>query len=104
MHISAHWTTTYSTILIPLENQTLWNINSSIFSRHIYGRFSTTLHNVLSETSIYSLYGIGYEKVSDQGSVWVRSEDKIPGVYISTHNINVGLPECSLDAELSEFV
>ena len=38
-----------------------------------------------------------YEKVSDQGPVWVRSKEKIPGVYISTHDINVGLPECSLD-------
>ena len=46
----------------------------------------STLHNALL-----------YEKVSDQGPVWVRSEEKIPGVYISTHDINVGLPECSLD-------
>ena len=38
-----------------------------------------------------------YEKVSDQGPVWVRFEDKIPGVFISTHDINVKLPECSSD-------
>ena len=38
-----------------------------------------------------------YENVSDQGQVWVRSEDKIPGVFISTHDINVKLPECFLD-------
>ena len=37
-----------------------------------------------------------YEKVSDQGPVWVRSEDKIPGAFISTHDINVWLPEFSL--------
>ena len=30
-----------------------------------------------------------YEKVSDQGPVWVRSEDKIPSDFISFHNINV---------------
>ena len=40
--------------------------------------------------------GAEYEKVSDQGPVWVRSEDKIPGDFISTHDINVWLPECSL--------
>ena len=38
-----------------------------------------------------------YEKVSDQGTVWVRFEDKIPGVFISTHDINFKLSEYSLD-------
>ena len=38
-----------------------------------------------------------YEKVSDQGPVWVRFEDKIPGVFISTHDINFKLSEYSLD-------
>ena len=43
-------------------------------------------------------YGIlWYEKVSDQGPVWVRFEDKIPGVFISTHDINFKLSEYSLD-------
>ena len=36
-----------------------------------------------------------YEKVSDQGPVWVRSEDKIPSAYISIHDINIWLPEYS---------
>ena len=38
----------------------------------------------------------GYEKVSDQGPVWVQSEEKILGGFISTHHINIWLPECSL--------
>ena len=37
-----------------------------------------------------------WEKVSDQGPVWVRSEDKIPGSFISTYDINVWLRERSL--------
>ena len=45
-----------------------------------------------------------YEKVSDQGPVWVRFEDKIPGVFISTHDINFKLSEYSLDPKLSEYV
>ena len=40
---------------------------------------------------------MSYEKVSDQGPVWVRFEDKIPGVFISTHDINFKLSEYSLD-------
>ena len=39
-----------------------------------------------------------YEKVSDQGPVWVRSKDKIPGGLISTQGINIWSPECSLVA------
>ena len=35
-------------------------------------------------------------KVSDQGPVWVRSEDKIPSNFISTHEINIWLLEYSL--------
>ena len=45
---------------------------------------------------IYLTFDREYEKVSDQGPVWVRSEDKIPGAFISTHDINVWLPEFSL--------
>ena len=36
-----------------------------------------------------------YEKVSDQGPVWVRSEDKIPSDFISIHDIYIWLPEYS---------
>ena len=36
-----------------------------------------------------------YEKVSDQGPVWVRSEDKIPSAYISIHDINIWLSDYS---------
>ena len=36
------------------------------------------------------------EKVSDQGPVRVRSEEKIPGGFISSRDINVWLPEFSL--------
>ena len=46
---------------------------------------------------IQSICLIAYEKVSDQGPVWVRFEDKIPGVFISTHDINFKLSEYSLD-------
>ena len=55
---------------------------------------------------IYVLYrySLIYEKVSDQGPVWVRSEEKIPGVFISTHDTDIKLPECSLDPKLSEYV
>ena len=45
-----------------------------------------------------------YEKVSDQGPVWVQSEDKIPGGFISTYHINIWLPESSLVQKLSEYV
>ena len=47
---------------------------------------------------------IEYEKVSDQGPVWVRSEDKIPSAFISTHYINIWLLECSLVPKLSEYI
>ena len=36
-----------------------------------------------------------YEKVSDLGPVWVRSEDKIPSDFISIHDIYIWLPEYS---------
>ena len=44
-------------------------------------------HN--SRGSHSSQNSAAYEKVSDQGPVWVQSEDKIPGGFISTHHINI---------------
>ena len=44
---------------------------------------------------IHSTFKWGYEKVSDQGPVWVRSEDKIPSDFISIHDIYIWLPEYS---------
>ena len=49
------------------------------------------------ENAHTEMWLLSYEKVSDQGPVWVRFEDKIPGVFISTHDINFKLSEYSLD-------
>ena len=45
-----------------------------------------------------------YEAVSDQGPVWVRSEDKIPSGFESTPNIIFSMPRYSLVTQLSEKV
>ena len=45
-----------------------------------------------------------YEAVSDQGPVWVRSEEKIPSGFESTPNIIFSMPRYSLVTQLSEEV
>ena len=48
--------------------------------------------------------GEAYEAVSDQGPVWVRSEEKIPSGFESTPNIIFSMPRYSLVTQLSEEV
>ena len=45
-----------------------------------------------------------YEAVSDQGPVWVRSEDKIPSGFESTPSIIFSMPRYSLVTQLSKKV
>ena len=45
-----------------------------------------------------------YEAVSDQGPVWVQSEEKIPSSFKSTPNIIFSMPRSSLVTKLSEKV
>ena len=45
-----------------------------------------------------------YEAVSDQGPVWVQSEEKIPSGFKSNPNIIFSMPRYSLVTQLSEKV
>ena len=45
-----------------------------------------------------------YEAVSDQGPVWVQSEDKIPGASKSNFEVEILISLVSLLPQLSENV
>ena len=58
-------------------------------------------HSPINTTQIYEKE---YEAVSDQGPVWVQSEEKIPSGFESTPNIIFSIPRYSLFTQLSEKV
>ena len=81
---------------------TVWDHNAS---RKIAWRCR---RNTMSEKSIIVSamlnWKSAYEAVSDQGPVWVQSEDKIPTGFESNPNIIFSMPWYSLVTQLSEKV
>ena len=61
-------------------------------------------HPFLIMLGIPLKHALQYEAVSDQGPVWVRSEEKIPSGFKSTPNIIFSMPRSSLVTQLSEKV
>ena len=55
---------------------------------HTYTQVQIILQTNRQQVSDKQQY-VEYEKVSDQGPVWVQSEDKVPGGLILTQDINI---------------